>query len=110
MTCRASTVLLALSAFVLGAFSLLFLTLAQRKLVLPSPALPPAKPLTLFQAKVIGGAKTQIGNAYDASYRSLDYPMGYPPSGQGACTNVVIRSLRAGGHDLQALVHEDIKT
>lgn len=72
------------------------------------PTLPPAVPLTPKQARIIGGAKAQIGDAYDASYCILSYPNGDPPHGRGACTDVVVRSLRANGADLQALVHTDI--
>jgi len=71
--------------------------------------LPPEKPLTYTQAKLVGGAMAQIGNRYNASYCTLSYPNGDPPAGQGACTDVVIRSLRADGHDLQAEVHEDMR-
>ena len=36
------------------------------------------------------------------------YPMGDIPRDRGACTDLVIRSLRAAGIDLQRLVHEDV--
>ena len=65
-------------------------------------------PLTPLQARIIAGARAQIGNGYNASYCLLSYPNGDPPPGQGACTDVVVRSLRAGGYDLQPLVHEDM--
>ena len=74
----------------------------------PGPTLPPAVPLTPLQARIIAGAKAQIGNGYNASYCLLSYPNGDPPTGQGACTDVVVRSLRAGGYDLQSLVHQDM--
>lgn len=74
-----------------------------------SPAvLPPAVPLTARQARIVGAARAQVGDAYDASYRVLAYPNGDPPRGVGACTDVVVRSLRADGVDLQALVHQDM--
>ena len=72
------------------------------------PTLPPAAPLTPLQARFVAGAKAQIGNSYNASYCVLSYPNGDPPAGQGACTDVVIRSLRVGGYDLQSQVHEDM--
>ena len=56
----------------------------------------------------MGAARAQVGDAYDPSYRTLSYPNGDPPKGKGACTDVVVRSLRAGGYDLQALVHQDM--
>ena len=112
MTRRAALLLLAL-----GAFALAGCGLSSRRPALAPPAqtpapatsaLPPAVPLTPFQAKVIAGARAQIGDAYDASYRVLPYPNGDPPPGEGACTDVVVRSLRAGGYDLQSLVHRDM--
>ena len=36
------------------------------------------------------------------------YPMGDIPSSRGACTDLVVRAFRAGGIDLQKLVHEDV--
>ena len=44
---------------------------------------------------------------YDGSYRRLDYPGGDVPDHIGVCTDVVIRSYRVVGIDLQQLVHED---
>ena len=65
-------------------------------------------PMTPTQAKIKAGARKQIGDSYDASYCSLSYPNGDPPAGRGACTDVVVRGLRAAGFDLQALVHADM--
>ncbi len=46
---------------------------------------------------------------YDNSWQEVSsYPMGDVPSSRGACTDVVVRSLREIGIDLQELVHEDI--
>lgn len=45
---------------------------------------------------------------YDGSYRQLDYPGGDVPDSVGVCTDVVIRSYRAVGIDLQREVHEDM--
>lgn len=46
---------------------------------------------------------------YDGAYRSLAYPGGDVPDNIGVCTDVVIRSYRAGlGIDLQKAVHEDM--
>ncbi len=72
------------------------------------PILPASAPLTAHQARVVRAARAQVGDVYDASYCTLAYPNGDPPRGTGACTDVVIRSLRADGIDLQALVHADI--
>lgn len=46
---------------------------------------------------------------YDGRYRSLSYPNGDVPANTGVCTDVVIRSYRALGIDLQKRVHEDMK-
>ena len=46
---------------------------------------------------------------YDGSYRSIPYPNGDVPANTGVCTDVVIRSYRALGIDLQKSVHEDMK-
>jgi hypothetical protein len=46
---------------------------------------------------------------YDGSYRSISYPNGDVPENTGVCTDVVIRSYRALGIDLQKQVHEDMK-
>lgn len=51
--------------------------------------------------------KSQI--TYDPRYFEIDYPMGDVPSDKGVCTDVVIRSYRALGIDLQELVHEDMQ-
>jgi len=45
---------------------------------------------------------------YDGSYFSIPYPNGDIPSHLGVCTDVVIRSYRALGIDLQRLLHDDI--
>jgi len=47
---------------------------------------------------------------YDGSYRSIDYPMGDVPERIGVCTDVLIRSYRQLGFDLQQLVHEDMRS
>lgn len=46
---------------------------------------------------------------YDPKYVVLEYPGGDVPASTGVCTDVVIRTLRAVGIDLQKLVHEDMK-
>lgn len=45
---------------------------------------------------------------YDGSYRAIPYPNGDVPENVGVCTDVLIRSYRAIGIDLQRLVHEDM--
>ena len=46
---------------------------------------------------------------YDPAYVSLKYPGGDVPEDTGVCTDVVIRSYRKLGFDLQKFVHEDMK-
>ncbi len=46
--------------------------------------------------------------SYDPAYYEIAYPMGDIPAHKGVCTDVVIRSFRAIGVDLQELVHEDM--
>lgn len=53
--------------------------------------------------------QTQITKIYDQAYVVLDYPNGDVSAERGACTDVVIRALRAAGIDLQKEVHEDIR-
>lgn len=63
------------------------------------------------QRLILESAKKQAeeGAFYSAGYAKLDYPMGDVPADRGACTDVVIRALRAAGYDLQQLIHEDMK-
>lgn len=46
---------------------------------------------------------------YDGAYRSIPYPNGDVPADVGVCTDVLIRSYRTIGIDLQRLVHEDMR-
>jgi len=46
---------------------------------------------------------------YDPAYFSISYPNGDVPAGKGVCTDVVIRTYRKLGVDLQKEVHEDMK-
>ncbi len=45
---------------------------------------------------------------YDGSYLPISYPGGDVPDSIGVCTDLVIRSYRAIGIDLQKEVHEDM--
>jgi len=53
--------------------------------------------------------QTHLYCTYDGSYRGMKYPGGDIERSTGVCTDVVIRSLRAGNIDLQRLIHEDMK-
>lgn len=58
--------------------------------------------------KIVRAALAQIGTIYHPGYFDIAYPNGDLPVNRGVCTDVVIRSLRAAGHDLQKLIHEDM--
>jgi uncharacterized protein YijF (DUF1287 family) len=53
--------------------------------------------------------RTRHRITYDGSYFVIAYPNGDVPAHLGVCTDVVIRSFRALGIDLQQAVHEDIR-
>jgi uncharacterized protein YijF (DUF1287 family) len=53
--------------------------------------------------------QTRRAVRYDASYRTISYPGGDVPADIGVCTDVVIRSYRTLGIDLQREVHEEMK-
>jgi uncharacterized protein YijF (DUF1287 family) len=63
----------------------------------------------LIGSKIVANARVQLGwnTVYDPSYVKLGYPGGDVPKDRGVCTDVVSRSLRAVGKDLQKLVYED---
>jgi len=46
---------------------------------------------------------------YDGRYVRIPYPGGDVPGDTGVCTDVVIRSYRVAGIDLQKEVHEDMR-
>lgn len=52
--------------------------------------------------------RTRYEVTYDGSYFSIAYPNGDVPPNIGVCTDVVIRSFRKVGIDLQKEVHEDM--
>lgn len=64
-----------------------------------------------FPAALIAAAieRTHHSVTYDGRYRSIDYPGGDVPADIGVCTDVIIRSYRKIGVDLQELVHLDMK-
>jgi uncharacterized protein YijF (DUF1287 family) len=59
---------------------------------------------TLAGAKKTAAAESPYGGGYEV----LKYPGGDLARDQGVCTDVVVRSLRNAGVDLQKEVHEDI--
>ena len=72
-----------------------------------------SKPATQSSAAacLVDAARKQIGvtTSYDPAYTALAYPGGDVPLERGVCSDVVVRSLRACGVDLQQRVHEDMK-
>ncbi|WP_037028288.1 DUF1287 domain-containing protein [Psychromonas aquimarina] len=64
-----------------------------------------------FSERLVEAAeeRTEFQVRYDGSYHKLSYPNGDVPSGIGVCTDVIIRSYRKLGVDLQVLVHEDMR-
>ncbi len=63
-----------------------------------------------FEQAVVDAAleRTHHSVSYDAAYVKIPYPNGDVPAHTGVCTDVVIRTYRALGVDLQRLVHEDM--
>lgn len=53
--------------------------------------------------------RTQFEVRYDGRYLAIDYPNGDVPAEMGVCTDVIIRSYRKLGIDLQRAVHEDMR-
>lgn len=53
--------------------------------------------------------QTKVTVSYDPSYTSIPYPGGDVPLNTGVCSDVIIRSFRNAGVDLQVEVHEDMK-
>jgi uncharacterized protein YijF (DUF1287 family) len=70
----------------------------------------PTEPAAGVAALIVAGARAEVevGTVYDPRYYRLDYPGGDVLAGRGACTDVVVRALRAAGYDLQVLIHEDM--
>lgn len=64
-----------------------------------------------FQEKLADAAISIIDPtiSYDPTYYSIKYPNGDIPANKGVCTDVIIRSYRKLGIDLQKEVHEDMK-
>lgn len=53
--------------------------------------------------------QTETTTEYSQKYYTIEYPLGDVPEETGACTDVVVRSFRAAGVDLQKEVHEDMR-
>ncbi len=77
----------------------------------PVPPAPEAHVLDDFSRRLVDAAveRTEHRVRYDGAYRRIPYPGGDVPDDVGVCTDVVIRSYRAVGIDLQQEVHEDMR-
>ena len=65
-----------------------------------------------FSSEDISKAAIELTNdevIYDGSYYSIPYPNGDVPDGIGVCTDVIVRTYRLLGLDLQKEIHEDMK-
>ncbi|PID44983.1 MAG: hypothetical protein CSB47_10655 [Proteobacteria bacterium] len=61
-----------------------------------------------LSSAAIARTQTKHRVRYDGSYVKIGYPWGDVPKTMGVCTDVVIRSYRRLGIDLQQEVHKDI--
>ncbi len=70
-----------------------------------------ADDVSAFRKKLSEKARSIIDASvrYTPDYVSIDYPNGDVPAKTGVCTDVVIRSYRKLGIDLQKEVHEDMR-
>ena len=64
----------------------------------------------LLKLAAAAKARTLHDVRYDGAYFSISYPNGDVPPNIGVCTDLVIRSYRAVGIDLQKKVHEDMRS
>lgn len=56
---------------------------------------------------ILDGALLEVINP--SKYKSVYYDGGYPPDGEGVCTDVIWRALKKAGYNLKDMVDEDIK-
>ncbi len=80
------------------------------KLIIISSLISPGVFASSFEKDLVNSAieRSKIEIQYDGSYYIIGYPNGDVPDNVGVCTDVVIRSYRKMGYDLQKLVHEDM--
>lgn len=60
--------------------------------------------LTARQTRLLKGARSTVGDRYDAGY----YSDGPPPKGLGACTDVIYAAFKADNLNLQSEMEKDI--
>ena len=85
----------------------LILTLAGARSAAAQEIAPATASSTALVAAAL--ARTEAKIRYDGRYFAIAYPGGDVPADIGVCTDVVIRSYRALGIDLQQRVHEDMR-
>ena len=56
---------------------------------------------------IVEGARREV--RAKTRYRSAYYQGGYPPEGEGVCTDVIWRALQNAGYDIKAMLDTDIK-
>lgn len=56
---------------------------------------------------IVQGAREYVRSR--PKYKDGYYAGGYPPPGEGVCTDVIWQALRAAGYDLKAMVDADIR-
>jgi uncharacterized protein len=86
--------------------------IAQVLSILLALSLTAAKAQTGFYKQLADSALllTKQKVVYDAAYTSIPYPNGDVHPNKGVCTDVIIRTYRKLGVDLQKEVYEDMKT
>lgn len=78
-------------------------------LFIASCATPPPQDPFALRLSDAAIERTNHKVVYDPAYVEIDYPMGDVAPNRGVCTDVVVRSYRSVGIDLQELVHEDMR-
>lgn len=80
----------------------------------PAPEAQPAplseRRVSTVAEKIVSGAEAQALEAttYTPGYFKIAYPNGDVQHNRGVCADVIVRSLRHAGFDLQQLIHEDM--
>lgn len=78
--------------------------------ILVASYMPPPLVAEIAADRLVAAAmeRTTHKVVYDGRYFRIPYPGGDVPEGVGVCTDVIIRSYRVLGIDLQVLVHKDM--
>lgn len=83
-----------------------------RKLIIAISSLIISNGCLAFTAIDVANSASSIESRfvfYDSAYQKIPYPNGDVASNKGVCTDVVIRTYRKLGIDLQQKVHEDMR-